>query len=151
MDKRGLAARVGGGVLAVWLVLAWASGGPSAHAYGVSVREAAAGTLSTVRTVILAGRADLAGQLFNPYLSTVLEDATTAARTAQSNLAHGAPPDPDSQRMRDEVAPLLAQAVRGIGDVSLAVGARDDGGLAAALGRLTALTAELDAFLNGTS
>jgi hypothetical protein len=148
MKRRWTTAIVCGAVvLAVLVFFAWVTGPPTAHDYRTDAQKAASGSLSAVRTVVLAGRADLAGKVLDPYLATALDDATDAARTTQSNLAGQSPPDAASRSLRDRLAPMLAQAVAGIGDVSVAVDDRDDAALSAALDRLDALGDKLDKFL----
>jgi hypothetical protein len=134
-------------VVGVLVFFAWVTGPPTPHDYRTDAQKAADGSLSAVRTVVLAGRADLAGRLLDPYLTATLDDATDAARTSQSNLAGQTPPDTASRMLRDQVAPMLAAAVSGIGDVSIAAADGDDPALSAALDRLDVLGDELDAFL----
>jgi hypothetical protein len=130
-----------------WGLLAYATRPPGAHEYRVDARQAAGGALSGVRTVVLAGRAEAADKVLDPYLATVLDDATDAVRTAQSDLAGQPPPDGRTRAMRDELAPLLAQAVQEVGDVSVAVGASDSRALSAAIGHLQHLGDQLSDFL----
>jgi hypothetical protein len=137
-------------ILAVLVFFAWVTGPPTPHEYRTDAQKAASGSLSAVRTTVLAGRAELAGNLVGLYLTATLDDAADGARTTQSNLAGQSPPDGASRSLRDQVAPMLAQAVAGIGDVSVAVDSGDDAALSAALDRLSALGDKLDAFLTSS-
>jgi hypothetical protein len=69
------------------------------------------------------------------------------ARTTQSNLAGKSPPDDATRAIRDELAPLLADAVRDIGDVVLAADASDDTALVKAVDALARLGDQLSGFL----
>ena len=151
MNRRWATALIfGAGVVAVLVFFGWVTGPPTPHDYRTDAQKAASGSLSAVRTVVLAGRADLAGKLLDPYLTTTLDDATDSARTTQSNLAGQSPPDAASRSLRDQVAPMLGAAVAGIGDVAVAADSGDDADLSAALDRLAALGDKLDAFLTSS-
>jgi hypothetical protein len=134
-------------IVAGWLLLALGSGPAGPHEYRTAARQAASGALSGVRTVVLAGRAKLGGKVLDPYLSVLFDNATEMARTTQSNLAGKSPPDDATRAIRDELAPLLADAVRDIGDVVLAADASDDTALVKAVDALARLGDQLSGFL----
>jgi hypothetical protein len=48
-------------VVVVLMFFAWVTGPPTPHDYRTDAQKAASGTLSAVRTLVLAGRADLDG------------------------------------------------------------------------------------------
>jgi hypothetical protein len=137
-------------VVAGWLGLAFTTtGGPNPTDYRTTVLQAAEGALSAVRTARLAGQADLAGRTFDPYLSTVLDDALSDLADAQRRLAEQSPPGPAAARLRDALAPLLRSASQRTGDLAAAVDHGDEPAQRAALDGLGAVGDQLDGFVNG--
>jgi hypothetical protein len=129
---------VAGGVVVVllWAGLAYCAGPPDSHEYRRTAVQAAQSALNAVRTAALTGVAHRDGKLIDPYESTLLDDATGAVAGAQSQLAAQAPPDPDTRRVRDQLAPLLGDAARRVSDLELALSSGDG---AAAQEQVTAL------------
>jgi hypothetical protein len=139
-------------VLAGWLGLVVSTtGGPNPTDYRTKVMQAAQGGLSAVRTARLAGEANLAGRVFGPYLSTVLDDAQRDLGDAGRRLGEQSPPGPGSARLRDQLAPLLDTAARRTGDLALAADRGDAGAERAALDALGAVGDKLDDFVTGQS
>jgi hypothetical protein len=97
---------------------------PDYHDYRKTANQAAESAYGAVRTTALAVGALLEDRVTGPYTTVVVDDAVTAASSATQQLAAVAPPDDRTRAMRAELAPLLADAARELGDVSAAL----DGG-----------------------
>jgi hypothetical protein len=139
-------------VLAGWLAIALkTTGGPNPTDYRTTVMQAAQGGLSAIRTVRLAGQADLAGRVLRPYLSTVLDDALRDLGDAQRRLADEPPPGPGAVELRDRLTPLLQSAGQAAGDLADAVDRSDVEAERGALDALGTVGEQLDDFVTGQS
>jgi hypothetical protein len=96
------------------------------------------------RTGWLAGRQQLAGQIFPPFANTSFSDATRALAGAAKEFVGEPPPDPQSTALRDELAPLLQETVRQLG---YAAGAADDTELRRAVDALDSLAEQFEEFV----
>src|SRR5207237_10278604 len=121
---------------------------PSDYAsYREAAVSAAQGSLSGVRSLLLAAQASEHGNMLPPVLSIVVDDSRTAATTAVQQFGLEDVPDERSAALRDELSPLLAAAIRDIADAARAIDDGDDAELHAALDRLRATGDKLDDFV----
>jgi hypothetical protein len=97
---------------------------PDYHDYRKTANQAAEAANGAVRTTALTVGALLEHRVTEPYTTVVVDDAVTSASSATQELAAVPPPDERTRAMRAELAPLLADAARVLGDVSTAL----DGG-----------------------
>ena len=105
--------------------------------YRKAAAETSTNALSSVRTVALVVRADLAGKVTRPYAVTVVDVARAAVASATRDLAAREVPDGASRDLRDRLLPLLATAAAAVADTGLAL---DTGGR----GELVQVAAGLD-------
>jgi hypothetical protein len=138
---------VAGVIALVWLGLAYCAGPPDAHGYRQTAVEAAQAGLNAARTVALAGSARNGDRLFDPYLTTVIDDEAGAVASALQRVTAETPPDDGTRRARDQLVPLLVQAAREIGDLDLAASRGDRAGVAAHVDRLREVGDRLDDFV----
>jgi hypothetical protein len=117
------------------------------HDYRTAAVHAAQSADDAARTVVLTGRADLAGNTLPTYVRSVLDTAQNSTGGAAKQLTSQAPPDAASVAIRDRLGPLLLAAQRDIGDAALADDRADHDALRAALRRLEADGAGLDDFI----
>jgi hypothetical protein len=96
-----------------------------AEDYRTVAAQSAKDALSQVRTVRLAIEAELAGDVFDPYVSTLLWQARDTLSTAVSDLASEEVPDDEAVAVQREISPLLNDAVRAVGAAGVAVDAGD--------------------------
>jgi hypothetical protein len=109
--------------------------------------KAAQGSLAGVRSLRLAAEASRHGNMLPPVLSTVVDDSRTAATTAVQQFGLEDVPDERSAALRDELSPLLADAVRTIADAARAIDDGDDAQLRDAVDRLGGTGDKLDDFV----
>jgi hypothetical protein len=109
--------------------------------------KAAQGSLAGVRSLLLAAEAGRHGNMLPPVLSTVVDDSRTAATTAAQQIGLEDVPDERSAALRDELSPLLTDAIRTIADTARAIDDGDDTQLREALDRLSATGDKLDEFV----
>ena len=102
--------------------------------------------LSSVQATKLAIHQELLGRSYATYLSVVIEDAEGGASTAESQFASIQPPDIASDRLRRQLAPLLARAVDVLESARIAVRRDDLDTLRALRSPLTELADQLDRF-----
>jgi hypothetical protein len=134
-------------VLALWAGLAWTVSRPDRFAdYSRTVGQVAASTRDGARTGWLVGREQLAGRLTASFAAAAYDDAGGAVAGAQYQFAGAIPPDGRAVSMRDQLSPLLGDAVAALADVA---GAPDRAALAAAVDRLDTVADRLDAFIEG--
>jgi hypothetical protein len=132
-------------VLLLWVGFAYdVTRPPDASAYRRTVVQVAASAHDGVGTGWLVGREELAGRVFGTFATAGFDDALKAVGGAADRFAEHAPPDRPSVRLRDELAPLLASAVRWLGDAAQAA---DDTALRVAVDALGSLADRLAAFL----
>jgi hypothetical protein len=135
-----------------WSLLAVCASRPSTYTdFRTTAGQAAQATLSAVRTAAVSGRAALAGRMLDPYLATVLRNATDAVAGAQQKLATQEPPATRgrgaAEALRNDLAPLLVRAGQGIGDLAAARSAGDRAGQRAAVDELDRLGEQLADFV----
>jgi hypothetical protein len=107
-------------------------------AYEGKAAASASSSLSAARTATLAVHTAELHRLFRPYVSVVVEQAEIDANSVAGQFLSIQPPDESSDRLREELQPLLARAADLV--ELLRINARR-GDLEA----LTAVTARLDA------
>ena len=117
------------------------------HDFRTAAVHAAQSTDDTVQTVLLAGQAELSGQVLPTYLQAVLDDSQDTLGGAAKRLTGYAPPDAATARMRDQLGPLILAAQRGVGDVTRADRTGDDTALRAALTDLDGVGQRLGDFV----
>ena len=95
------------------------------EAYRQSAVSAAQQAMGAVRTAQLIGQATLAGRALSPYSSRAVTDALSRASSAVADLTGQDVPDGQSQRVRDELTPLLVASTTQIADILSALAADD--------------------------
>ncbi|TML22645.1 MAG: hypothetical protein E6G35_15240 [Actinobacteria bacterium] len=135
-----------GVAVVVWLGVAYRAAPPDAHDYRRDAVSAAQAALAAVRSVALAGQAQQDGKLFDPYLSTVIDDEAGAVASAQQQVL-GQPPPDGTRTVRDQLLPLLVQAGREIADLDAALSHGDHAGVGQHLNALHDLGDRLDDFV----
>jgi len=135
-----------GVAVVLWLGVAYCAAPPDAHDYRRDAVSAAQAALTAVRSVALAGQAQEAGRLFDPYLSTVIDDEAGAVASAQQQVL-GQPPPDGTRTVRDQLLPLLVQAGREIADLDAALSHGDHAGVRQHLDTLHDLGDRLDDFV----
>ena len=135
-------------IVLAWAALAYCAGPPDDHGYRRTAVQSAQAALNAVRTAALTADAHRAGKLVDPYESVIFDDAAGAIASAQSQLAAQAPPDAATQRIRDQLAPLLSDAARQLGDLDLALSGGDQPTAEARVTALRGLGDRLDDFVS---
>jgi hypothetical protein len=132
-------------VLLLWAGFAYnVTRPPDDRAYRRTVVQVAESVHDGVGTAWLVGREKLAGRVFETFATAGFDDALKAVGGAADQFAENEPPDGPSARLRDELAPLVASAVRWLGD---AAHAADDKALRVAADALGPLADRLAAFV----
>jgi hypothetical protein len=116
------------------------------HDYRRTVVQVADSAYVAVSTAQMTVRAQLDGKVTGRYTTAALQDATDAVAGAWKQFAAVAPVDDATTAMRDELGPVLLDAVRTLGDL---VAAEDQGAAAtaAALPALGPVADDLSDFL----
>jgi hypothetical protein len=117
------------------------------HDYRTTAVGAAQSAYNAVATARLAGRAQLAGRLLGPYVTSTLDDSRDALSGAVKRLSADGPPDERSAALRDELDPLLSAADAGLGELERATHAGDDDAQRGALDTLDPVSDRLSAFI----
>ncbi len=117
---------------------------PDSEDYHRTVVQVADSAHNATRTGWLTGRQKLAGQVFDTFASAAFDDATKALAGASKQFAEQGPPDERSAALRDELSPLVEDAVRWLGS---AAQAQDDEALRTAVEALGALADRVEAFI----
>jgi hypothetical protein len=120
---------------------------PDYHDYRKTANQAADAAYGAVRTTALTIGALLEHRVTEPYTTVVVDGAVTAVSSATQQLAAVAPPDDRTRAMRAELAPLLADAARVLGDVSTALDGGQPDQIRAAAKDLGQLGDRLDDYL----
>jgi hypothetical protein len=129
----------------LWAELAYSVRLPSDfNDYRRTVVQVAEAAYNATRTGWLTGRQKLAGQVFDTFAVAAFDDASKALAGASKQFAEQGPPDERSARLRDELNPLVQDAVRWLGS---AAQAEDDEALRAAVDALGSLADRLRAFV----
>jgi hypothetical protein len=135
-------------VAAAWVgVVVWSVLPPSPNGYLVGAVRSAQDAVSASGTVLLAGQADLDGQLLAPYAADAFDEAQQAAATAAQDLLAAPVPDQSSQDVRDELVPLLVAASDGVTAIQTANANGDQDAVRAALTALGPVRDQLDEFV----
>jgi hypothetical protein len=150
MNNRSARITVALGLALLWLGYAVHSVQPATYAdYHRTALQVAESAHDAVTSGVLAGRQELAGQVFAAFSETAFEDATRALAGAAKQFAEDPPPpDPPSRALRDTLAPLLSRATVALGDAAQAPG---DAALRRAVNQLAALQERLDDFVTAHS
>lgn len=124
---------------------------PSFDAYEGKAAASAQSALSAARTASLAVRTARRQRLFRPYISVVVEQAEGDADSIAGQFSSIQPPDDRSDRLRDELQPLLASAADLV--ALLRIGARrgDLEALTPVIARLDRVTTGLERFAEAHS
>jgi hypothetical protein len=117
---------------------------PDASDYHRTVVQVAESAHDAVRTGWLIGREQLSGRVFGTFSTAAYDDALKGVAGASKQFAEVPPPDEASTRLRDQLAPLLNDAVRLLTDAAQAA---DDHALGDAVQALGPLADRLDAFV----
>jgi hypothetical protein len=149
MTKRIIALAV---VAVVLLACGWfgiaSAGPPRFHAYRKAALQAATAAHDAVRTSALTIGARLEHRASDAYTSVVLDDALGSVSSAEAKLDRLPPPDDRTTTLRDQLTPLLVDAVRQLGDVTTAVDGGDPATIRAAAKGLGVLGDRLDDYLD---
>jgi hypothetical protein len=145
MPRWGRSLLVLGAVLALWAGFAWTVSRPDDFAaYSRTIGQVAESTHDATRTGWLVGRQQLAGRLTATFAATAYADAGRTIAGAQQLFARAVAPDRRAMSLRDQLGPLLAEAVADLAD---AAGANDRAALASAVDRLGSVADRLDTFI----
>jgi hypothetical protein len=108
---------------------------PDFHDFRVAAVRTAGTAHDALLTADLTGAAVRDGQAPGPYAAVLLDDSAKSLASSVSAFAELAPPDEAATAMRDDLLPLLSEAVARLGDAAHDP-ARTDGlaGLAERLG-----------------
>ena len=71
-----------------------------------------------LETAYLAGTALREGRVTTLYVTVLLDDGTKRTAKLMAEFAELPPPDEDMRTLRDELAPLLTESVRRLGDTA---------------------------------
>jgi hypothetical protein len=135
----------GTAVIIMWLGLAYDLSRPvEPRAYLRTLVQAAASAHDAAQTGRLIGEQELAGRITGAFAAVAFDDAEKALAGAQKKFAGEAPPDRRSTALRDQLGPLLGQAVTALGDTARSSGDRQ---LRDGVARLGDLAARLDDFI----
>jgi hypothetical protein len=102
-------------LVVIWAIFGYFATKPTdVHDFRKTAVQSAQSAYFSISTADLAVRAHLAGKTLDTYLHAVLDDASKGVSAAASEFAGEAPIDEATTRIRDELAPLLAAAVRAL-------------------------------------
>jgi hypothetical protein len=113
--------------------------------YRALAGQATEDSLSAVRTLARATRADLSGKVTAAYLTVVVRDAQEDVAASLRELTTQEVPDETSRAVRNRVLPLLTAAAAAIGDVGLTAGHGDEAAVRAAADALDLVGDQLHA------
>jgi hypothetical protein len=134
-----------GAVVVLWAGLAYDLSRPDDYrGYSRTMVQVAEAAHDAAQTGRLVARQQLAGQVTRWYATAAYDDAAKGAAGAAKKFAGQGPPDAASQRLRDELSPLLASTVVALGDTAEA---DDDRTLAGGADRLGSLAGQLGDFV----
>jgi hypothetical protein len=130
-----------GAVLALWAgFAATVTAPPDRSDYRRTAVQAAESARDAAGTGALVARTQLDGDVFGTFVDTAYDDAAGTVAGAAKQIAEQLPPDDASAQLRDEVLPLVQEAVRALGDASRAATA---GALRSALAALDDVAGKL--------
>ena len=113
--------------------------------YESKARDTAETTLGSVQTVRLAS--DTEDDLIPPYASVLIADAEGDAAGAQSTFEGVQPPGATADRLREELGPLLDEAVGLLADARITARRADLDGLHELDDQLQRVAGRLDRFI----
>jgi hypothetical protein len=120
---------------------------PDDTAYRTLSVRAAQSALDGLETARLVTDARGQAKVPSTTATSLLDDAGTLIEDGQSTVAGVAPPDASSVALRDELAPLLAEANAVYGDVTLARALNNRTAWRTALARIEPLAEKLRVFV----
>jgi hypothetical protein len=88
-------------------------------AYAGKAAATAESSVSALRTVILGARVAAAGRSFPSTISILVSEAEREVTSARSAFLSIQPPDQASDRLRDELVPMLDMAVNGVSELRI--------------------------------
>lgn len=91
---------------------------PDHHDFRVTAVQTAQAAHDALRTADLTGKAVRDGHAPGPYAAVLLDDSAKSLGAAVSTFAELSPPDAASVAMRNELLPLLGEAVQRLGDAA---------------------------------
>ncbi|MFI5890086.1 hypothetical protein ACIA5D_08185 [Actinoplanes sp. NPDC051513] len=145
MKTRGRAAIAAVAVVLLWAGFAYDMSRPAdGKQYRRTMLQVAEAAYDATQTGRLVGEQELAGNVTAAYAITAYDDATKALAGAQQKFAGEGPPDDRSAALRDQLSPLLSDAVLTLGDTAQA---RDDRALRDGVRKLDVLAGKLDDFV----
>ncbi|GLZ28450.1 hypothetical protein Lesp02_06400 [Lentzea sp. NBRC 105346] len=100
-------------------------------------------TRSAVLSTREVGAAALRGRVLQSYVNIAVQRARDQVSTAITDLVDTEVPGPSSQRLRDEVLPMLTRSAARINDVATASSTEDRDALSRAVDELSGLAGEL--------
>jgi hypothetical protein len=110
-----------GAVLALWVGFAvTVTAPPDRSDYRRTAVQAAESARDAAGTGALVAQTQLDGDAFGTFVGTAYDDATRTVAGAAKQIAGQPPPDDASAQLRDEVLPLVQEAVHALGDASRA-------------------------------
>ncbi|MGI5185873.1 hypothetical protein ACQEVZ_57475 [Dactylosporangium sp. CA-152071] len=124
------------------LVLGWGTFAstqpPGRHEFRATAVEAAQSAHDALESAYAAGTELRQGRVTTLYVTVLLDGGTRRTATRIDKLAHLPPPDDDMRALRDELAPMLTESMRRLGDTAAEP---------TEVGALPALTERLSVFL----
>ncbi|WP_327010160.1 hypothetical protein OHA72_24705 [Dactylosporangium sp. NBC_01737] len=91
---------------------------PDRHEFRITAVEAAQSAHDALQTAYLAGVALRDGRATALYVTVLLDGGTRRTTKTVATLAELPPPDEEMRTLRDELAPLLTEAVQRLGDAA---------------------------------
>jgi hypothetical protein len=119
---------------------------PNLETYRGKGVDAAESGSSATATAVLTGTTLARGDLAGPMAVVILEDAGQSAATARDAFASIQPPDSASDRLRDELLPILSRAAAEIGEMTIVARRGDTSRLLSMTRDVEQTTAELQRF-----
>ncbi|MEV4510515.1 hypothetical protein AB0K00_16290 [Dactylosporangium sp. NPDC049525] len=91
---------------------------PDRHEFRTTAVEAAQSAHDALQTAYLAGVALRDGRATALYVTVLLDGGVRRTATTVQKLALLSPPDADMRELRDELDPMLTEAVQRLGDAA---------------------------------
>jgi hypothetical protein len=115
-------------------------------AYAGKAADAAESSVSALRTAILGARVAAEGRSFPPTISILVSETEREVTGARDAFISIQPPDQSSDRLRDELLPMLDMAVNGLSELRITARRADLEALPARAAQLRDLADRLEAF-----
>ena len=119
---------------------------PNLEAYQGKAVDAARSGSSASGTALLTGTTFERGDLARPTAVIILQDAEETAAAARDAFASIQPPDDASDRLRDQLLPILSRLTLEIGDMTIAARRGDTAGLVGPTTAVERSSEELERF-----